>query len=1438
MAKKISDEQIKLSILIDGNQAQKELFDLEKSTRKLNETNKELGLQKKRLEKANKQETEEYKTLTKTIRENNATIKENKTKMAELQNQIGITGLTMKQLSDKAFHLKMALRNLVPGSEDFKKFDAELKQINERLAELKNNGKESGFSIGAMADRFNRFAALGASVIAGLTGVVLSIQKVIDYNGKLADAQTNVQKTTGMTRREVDELTKSFGLLKTRTGRIELLGIAEVGGRLGIAKEEIKDFVKVMDKSAVALGDSFEGGPEVVAEKLGRIKGLYDELKNSDVESSFESVGSALNDLGASGAASEDNMAEFVTRVGALPGALKPSIQQALGLAAAFEESGLKAEIAGNNYGKVISIAARDIGAFSTVLQRPRAELEKLINTDPTEFFFQFAGALKDLDATQLAQVLDYLKLNDNEVKMVLGAASANVDLFREKIDLAGQSMSDATSLTTEYDLKNNNLAATLERLKKKVVGWFTSDSVVAFLESAVNGLAKLIGAVEDSDGAMNMLRNTLVFTAKILSIVVASLLSYTAGAKLATLWSNNLGKATALSNIVFKVQYAMLVAQEIATKGLALAKALLSFNIGKVRLAYQALTVAMGINPFGALLAIIGAVVAAFIAFGNEADKSAEIIKAQSEVMKIVADQTAKTKSKIEELVAIMKDENASHRQKQEALTQLKKIGDGYLDNLTAENILTAEGTRLIDRYTKSIDQLARAKALVSVKSKLMEQQLENENKVLGLSLEKKANKNEGALGGGDDGLIFGLGSRNKKQIQLEIEEQQEAGELINHQLEAIDSQKNKEITKYQKIIANSNKKLQSLKKGSQQYNELVQDITAEQKALDILIGLQSSEPTESPLTKGLYIPDAAAEKAGKKAAKDAAKIHADRMKDIKKQLEDLQDLERQAIDDRLSLLEDGFDKEEVLENENHRRKLQDLKKQLISDSDIDSAMDKIENPKSSKQDVDYWTRQMNVWVEKNVHINNLVELEYAKHKFKLAAIEQKAAEKKINDLQDAYELESMARKTAHNYELAALGSDAVAKDELQKKFDKAELDRQKEHLEKLLGQKLDVLADKNTGIDLARLSPEDKKALEKDIADLKLKISEILKAKAELQGQNAKGDVKNALSGVFGGTDILGFTAADWEQTFSHLTTLSEKLAAMNMVVSGLQNIWGAYNNYVTASENAQLRNYERSSDAKKRKLKWQLDNGYINQSQYKKRLEQMDAELEVKKAEMEYRQAKRQKRMAIVDATINTARGVTAALGMLPPMSFIFAAMAAAAGALQIATIAKQPLPARGYEKGLYPEYVQREQDGKVFKSSYGGRTKSGMVNKPTYFLAGENGPEMIIDSKAYRDLSPETRYALERELRRIKGFEGGYYNDNITKPQYQVPAGQSTGTPTAVSNDQLYSIIANNTAVMQMLIDEGVIAYFNRDPRDLKKMMDEMEKITKSKSKAQN
>ncbi|MBY0485593.1 MAG: phage tail tape measure protein, partial [Flavobacteriaceae bacterium] len=440
MAKTITDEEIKLSIIINGNPAQKQLLDLEKATRKLTEEKKNLQLELKRVETSLGKDSAEYKKLAAQIKLTTTTIDNNKAAMKELQNQIGITGLTIAQLREKANFLKLTLRNLVPNSDDFKKYDAELKQVNERLSELSGKAKESRYSLSSLADGFNKYAALAASVVAGLTGVVFSIQKVIDINGKLSDAQADVMKTTGMNKKEVDELTKSFGLLETRTSRIDLLKIAEQGGRLGIPKAEIQDFVKTMNMAAVSLGDSFTGGVDEVAEKLGKIKFLFKETKDMNVEEAYNSIGSAINDLGANGTASEANIAEFTKRIGSLTDVLKPSVQETLALGTAFEESGIEAETSSRAYNIFMKQASTESSKFAKVMGISQKAVEDMINTNPMNFMLDFAKGMRGMDATQTAKTLDYLGINADGANKVIGAMGNNFERFHELIDLSNNS--------------------------------------------------------------------------------------------------------------------------------------------------------------------------------------------------------------------------------------------------------------------------------------------------------------------------------------------------------------------------------------------------------------------------------------------------------------------------------------------------------------------------------------------------------------------------------------------------------------------------------------------------------------------------------------------------------------------------------------------------------------------------------------------------------------------------------------------------------------------------------------------------------------------------------------------------------------------------------------------------------------------------------------
>ncbi|WP_271407434.1 phage tail tape measure protein, partial [Tenacibaculum soleae] len=500
MARTISDEDIRLNIIVNGNPAQKQLLDLEKATRAVKKETEAFKIERKKLEQQGEKGSKRWLELNNAIKKNTTILDNNKAAMKELQNQIGVTGLTMAQLKKRASLLKMQLMHTVPGGAKEKEYRAELKAIGTRLDQLSLKGAKTKMSLSNIANGFNKYAALGASVVATTTGVVIGFQKMIDYNGKLSDVQSDVQKTTGLTKKEVNELTKSFGILNTRTSRMDLLKIAEEGGRIGIAKQEIGDFVSVMNKANVALGDSFKGGPEQVASQLGKLKLLFKETKNIGVEKAYESIGSAINELGANGVATEANIASFATRVGSLPDNLKPTIQDALGLGAAFEESGIQAEVSGRAYSIFLGEAAKNTDKFAKVMGISAAQVEELINTNPTQFFLQFSSKLAETSkkGTDTAKTLQDLGLSADGVKKIVGAAGNNVDRFKDVLNLSNKSMIEATSLTNEYNIKNNNFAATLEKVKKKLLGAFSSQKIISGLSFLVTSFGKLIGAIKD----------------------------------------------------------------------------------------------------------------------------------------------------------------------------------------------------------------------------------------------------------------------------------------------------------------------------------------------------------------------------------------------------------------------------------------------------------------------------------------------------------------------------------------------------------------------------------------------------------------------------------------------------------------------------------------------------------------------------------------------------------------------------------------------------------------------------------------------------------------------------------------------------------------------------------------------------------------------------
>ena len=137
MAKKIVDETLKFTIVVNGNEAQKEYGKLNRANKKLIEDTKDLEAQAAKLRKANKQSSAEYKQLTSTIDANNKKVKEAENRMSQLTKEIGINELTQRQLRKESNRLRGILSNLTPGTDKWKQYNKQLQAVKNRQANLR-----------------------------------------------------------------------------------------------------------------------------------------------------------------------------------------------------------------------------------------------------------------------------------------------------------------------------------------------------------------------------------------------------------------------------------------------------------------------------------------------------------------------------------------------------------------------------------------------------------------------------------------------------------------------------------------------------------------------------------------------------------------------------------------------------------------------------------------------------------------------------------------------------------------------------------------------------------------------------------------------------------------------------------------------------------------------------------------------------------------------------------------------------------------------------------------------------------------------------------------------------------------------------------------------------------------------------------------------------
>lgn len=1356
-AKQIRDEIMKMTIIVNSNPAQQEIYKLTDANRKLAEESTKLRAEREKVRQTLGKESQKYKELTQNINDNSLTISKNERKIQELTDSLDISQMSIKQLRQELSMLKRELERNVPGSEQYNALQERIGLVSTRLGEVRNGARSTQMSFQQLADKFNHYSGIVTAVAAVLIGFGLSVQNVIDRNNKMADAMSQVEKNANMTRQEVEALTRSFSDMDTRTKKIDLLKIATAGGRLGVAKEDIKDFVVEVDKANVALGDSWEGGADKIAEEIGRIALSYEETKNQPIAKSISEIGSALNELAADGASSESNIADFMNRLGSLPPSMKPPINTLLGLGAALEESSIKAEIGSSGISKFFRVAGNNVEAFAEIMRRPVQEVKDLINSNPAEFFLQFSEGLKGLEATDVTQILEKLKLNDNEVQRVIGAATDKSERFREVIEKSNQAFKERTSLQIEFDKVNNNSAAIYEKIQRKISELFTSQTFANYLNTLINLLGKFLGVVKDTDGYVSAWRNNLILLIKVLAIIMVSTISYnlllgtynllldTAAKRIAglSLVEKTRNGYTAISNILQTTW------NTLAGIGMWLT-AQFTNNLKLQTAAQERLNKVTKANPWGAILGIITAGITAYYLFRQETEK---IVTTQKELNDVLAEgkkQAASELSVLEQSYKKLTNKNIAEKERIKILDELKQKYPNYFGNLSLEDFLVGKATKSYKDLKEAIIASSRARALEGKIGEFTSNELDIENSINDVNgkiaeIKKKLSTVSYAPTMIKDGINPEVDKLNSMLELARIRREELKAQLLN-------------LQRRKNFFINQ--------KGLQEKNSAG-------------LVIETPEAPNSP-----YKVPGSTDTIKSPTENSSENAHKQMLEDYKRRADEAGklsvELTKEINGKKIEAMEDGFAKELALIDEQERQKLAELENKKITPEEI-AKLQEI-TAKATGTDKEFFDSLLKQWKANNEKLETAkaVEIQYFANK-RGALIQKNSIEeqKRSYDLFQK-ELEVLNREKNEKIAILTTVQDQInflrEKDytenldkiktweqgvaEIEKYYQAQSLKRQLEFLK----SKVAVLKASIALGDFSNLTPEGLKTIE----DYKNKIAELQAQIAKLL--NEEEDKTPKKLSVGGKTDILGLSTDDWDTLFKNIESGKIGLDSWIAGIEAVKNAFNSYYSLVQAKEQAQVRQVEVYAKRREKSLKNQLDRGIISQEEYEAGIQSLNEETEKKKAQLEYEAAKRQRIFQIAQIVANTAQAIMSIYstgGGTHYLDFgvtanVLAAIVGGIGAMQVATVLATPLPeAPGYEQGFGMEYdMMREQDGKKFRTVRR-RLTSGLVDRPTHFIAGENGVEMVIDNPTYTKFPESVKRTLNRQIAIAKGYEGGRY-----------------------------------------------------------------------------
>lgn len=615
---------------------------------------------------------------------------------------------TPKELRQTLKSLERDLKNIERGSKAWDEQTKKIKAVRSELAKIKAETQEHVSLWNRFAKKMFDWGAAIQVVMASVTGITMTARKAVEAFADMDQEMANVRKYTGMAKEQVENLNEEFKKMDTRSSRQQLNQLAQEAGRLGMqSQEDVMGFVRAADKINVALDELGEGATLT----LSKLTDIFGDRQRLGVEKSLLSVGSVINELSQNSTASAGYLAEFTSRLGGVGAQAGMTTQQIMGFGAVLDSYNQKVESSATALSQIIVRLYREPAKYAKVAGLDVQKFTELLKQDANAALIQFLETLNKAGGMDvLSPMFADMGENGSRAIQALSTLATHINEVKSQQEVANEAFSAAISIDKEFNVQNNTVQAGIEKAKKSF-----NEMAVALGEK----LAPVMKyAITSSAALMKVMAAVIDFVVQYKYSIVAAtaaVVAYYTAMNLAAVKTKLLAVATAFAN-TWEATY-------IATMRLGnIAIALYNRNTTRAAAATKLFAASLRTTPVGLLVAGIGLAVTAFVAYREKVKNAREeqerlnaSAKKSSDAIREVSAKIGEETSVVKRLTDAINAQNIGSGKRNALIREFNNKFGAYLTNLlneksTAQDVAAA--------YAEVVRHL-RAKLLLEAKEK-----------------------------------------------------------------------------------------------------------------------------------------------------------------------------------------------------------------------------------------------------------------------------------------------------------------------------------------------------------------------------------------------------------------------------------------------------------------------------------------------------------------------------------------------------------------------------------------------------------------------------------------------------------------------------------------------------------------------------------------------